>query len=146
MHIKNIVDIHFVTGYKNMKFDDITKMLSKAYWSQGISRREVEKGAFNSALVIGAFTVENQQIGYARVVSDKTRFAYIADVIVHEDCRKNGIGQLMMKKILESKELSDVYQWLLITKDAHEVYRKVGFSVVTRPNDWMEIRRPRPER
>jgi len=129
-----------------MQFEEIAKMLSHAYWSQGISQSEVEKGASNSALLVGAFTVENKQIGYARAISDKTRFAYITDVIVHEDYRKNGIGQLLMKNILESEELSDVYQWLLITKDAHEVYQKVGFSVVARPNDWMEIRKPRPER
>jgi len=146
VNIEDSMEIKFKTGYQNMQFEEIAKMLSHAYWSQGISQSEVEKGASNSALLVGAFTVENKQIGYARAISDKTRFAYITDVIVHEDYRKNGIGQLLMKNILESEELSDVYQWLLITKDAHEVYQKVGFSVVARPNDWMEIRKPRPER
>jgi N-acetylglutamate synthase-like GNAT family acetyltransferase len=140
------INIHLETGYQNMRFDEITDMLGKAFWSLGISRSEVEKGARNSALLMGAFTAENRQIGYARVISDRTRFAYITDVIVHEDYRKNGIGQSMIMGILESKELADVYQWLLITKDAHDVYRKAGFSITTRPSDWMEIRKPRPQR
>jgi len=63
-----------------------------------------------------------------------------------EDYRKQGIGQALMKSILESETLKNVYQWLLITKDAHEVYRKVGFSATTRLGDWMEIWRPRPAR
>jgi len=51
-----------------------------------------------------------------------------------------------MKYILDHDELKDVYQWLLITKDAHEVYKKVGFDIIKRPNDWMEIRLERPKR
>lgn len=140
------MDIHLETGYRNMQFSEITKMLSQAFWSPGIGQSEVEKGARNSALLMGAFTSENIQIGYARVISDITRFAYITDVIVREDHRREGIGQSMIRGILESKELSDVYQWLLITKDAHEVYRKAGFSVTARPDDWMEIRKARPQR
>ena len=134
------------TGIVNMKFNEITSMLSKIYWSLGIKQPEVEKGALNSALVVGAFLEDGKQIGYARVISDKTRFAYITDVIVHENHRKKGIGKMMIKEILDSKELIDVYQWLLITKDAHELYRKYGFSETKRPNDLMEIWDKRPNR
>jgi hypothetical protein len=52
----------------------------------------------------------------------------------------------MIKFILNHPDLKDVYQWLLITKDAHGVYEKVGFTRTSRPNDWMEIRNKRPER
>lgn len=138
--------IRIKCGSANMHFGEITEMLRNAYWSIGIHRSEVERGVANSALVVGAFTAADRQIGYARVISDKTRFAYITDVIVHEDYRKQGIGQALIKSILESEALQDVYQWLLITKDAHEVYRRAGFSVTARPNDWMEIWHPRPAR
>lgn len=127
-------------GLENMDFIRVTKMLSTAFWCSGIQIDEVMKGAQNSALVVGAFLDESNQIGYARVISDKTRFAYILDVFVDERCRKKGIGQQMMKYILNHHDLRDVYQWFLITKDAHEVYSKVGFSPIARPADWMEIR------
>jgi len=136
--------IIYKDGYEAMDFERATEMLSKAHWCLGIGIDEMRKGAENSALVVGAFNEEGRQIGYARAISDKVRFAYIADVYVDEAYRKQGIGQGMMRYILAHPSLSDVYNWLLITRDAHEVYRKVGFSVVSRPLDWMEIRKPRP--
>lgn len=128
-----------------MDFNKVTAMLSQAYWSKGIKISEVIKGATNSALVIGAFYNE-EQIGYARAISDKTRFAYILDVYVDKIYRKNGIGQLLIKTILENEELKDVYTWLLITKDAHGVYEKTGFKPLKFPDYWMEIFNGRPNR
>ena len=136
------VNIQIHAGMNNMDFDKVTTMLSTAFWSEGIQKDEVLQGASNSALVVGAFN-NDIQVGYARVISDKTRFAYILDVIVDENFRKMGIGQSIIKFILSNEELQDIYQWLLITKDAHEMYRKCGFSEVSRPMDWMEIRNNR---
>ena len=133
-------------GFTNMNFEQVTGMLEKAYWSKGIKIEEVKKGAENSAIVVGAFDKAGNQIGYARAISDKTRFAYIMDVIVDENFRKRGIGQQLVKHILHHESLNDVYQWVLITKDAHEVYSKLGFVRTKRPDDWMEIKTERPER
>lgn len=130
-------------GIDNIDFVKVTEMLSNAFWSKGIKIDEVKKGAENSALVVGVFLNCNNQIGYARVISDKTRFAYILDVYIDEDFRKRGIGQKMINYILNNEELKDVYQWLLITKDAHDVYNKVGFKTISHPVDWMEIREDR---
>ena len=137
-------EIIYRDGCDAMDFRRVTEMLSKAYWCLGIDIDEIERCAENSALVVGAFDGEGRQIGYARAISDKVRFAYILDVYVDEGWRKRGIGQGMMRHMLAHPSLSGVYQWLLITRDAHEVYKKVGFSVVSRPLDWMEIRKPRP--
>jgi N-acetylglutamate synthase-like GNAT family acetyltransferase len=141
-----MIEFQVKGGFANMDFDKVTEMLGKSFWSPGISKEEVIRGAQNSALIVGAFTNENKQIGYARVISDKTRFAYILDVMVDETCRRQGIGQAMVNYILNHPGLKDVYQWLLITKDAHGVYQKSGFKPVARPNDWMEIRHLRPQR
>jgi hypothetical protein len=103
-------------GFNSMDFRRVTEMLTTAFWSPGIQIDEVIHGATHSALVAGVFDSQHRQIGYARVISDMTRFAYILDVIVDEGCR---------------------------TKDAHEVYKKVGFKVTERANDWMDIRKPR---
>jgi N-acetylglutamate synthase-like GNAT family acetyltransferase len=111
-----------------------------------IKKEEVIRGCQNSALLVGAYLPDNTQIGFSRVISDKTRFAYILDVIVDEKYRRNGIGQSMIQYILENPNLKDVYQWTLITKDAHGVYKKLGFNPIARPSDWMEIRLERPHR
>jgi GNAT superfamily N-acetyltransferase len=132
-------------GIGQMDFEKVTDMLSKADWSPGIKIDEVKKGAYNSSLVVGAFR-DGIQIGYARVVSDKTRFAYILDVYIQQDYRQKGIGQQILEYILTHEELEDVYQWMLITDDAHGLYGKFGFKPVSRPLDLMEIRKERPER
>jgi N-acetylglutamate synthase-like GNAT family acetyltransferase len=141
-----VIEYFIKDGCKEMDFDKITSMLKDAFWSVGITKDEVIQGAQNSALLVGAFTKDNLQIGFARVISDKTRFAYILDVIVDGTYRKLGIGQAMIKSILNHPDLKDVYQWLLITKDAHGVYQKVGFKSIARPDDWMEVRFNRPNR
>ncbi|MBN1959453.1 MAG: GNAT family N-acetyltransferase [Deltaproteobacteria bacterium] len=133
-------------GFDEMDFDKVTDMLKDTYWCAGIKKAEVLQSATNSALVVGAFAFDGMQISYARVISDKTRFAYILDVIVDESCRRQGIGQAMVTHILTHSELKDVYQWVLATKDAHGVYEKVGFKSFAKPEYWMEIRYQRPER
>ena len=135
---------HIRDGFDKMDFSRVTEMLATAFWSVGIKIDEVRQGARNSALVVGAFDKDERQIGYARAISDKTRFAYIMDVFVDEHFRRQGIGQAMVRHILEHPELEDVYQWVLITKDAQGVYKKLGFQVTGRGIDWMEIRNPRP--
>jgi predicted N-acetyltransferase YhbS len=133
-------------GINEMDFDKVTDMLKNAFWSIGIQKKEVMQGAQNSALVVGAFNELNQQIGYARAISDKTRFGFLLDVMVDENYRRQGIGQAMVQFITNHPALKDVYQWSLITVDAHGVYSKVGFTPVARPNEWMEIRNNRPNR
>ncbi|HLO57887.1 MAG TPA: GNAT family N-acetyltransferase [Bacteroidales bacterium] len=133
-------------SYNEMDFEKVTLMLKDVWWSPGIGKAEVMQGAQNSALIVGAFDANNEQIGYSRVISDKTRFAYIMDVVVDTRYRKKGIGQAMISFILKHPELKDVYQWVLLTKDAHGVYSKVGFKPIAQPENWMEIRHNRPDR
>ena len=134
------------SGFAEMDFNQVTCMLKNAWWIAGIKEDEVVKGAQNSALVVGAFTREGLQVGYARVISDKTRFAYILDVYVDENHRRMRVAQNMIKYILSHPELKDVYQWALKTRDAHGVYNKVGFHQLSKPEVWMEIRHERPKR
>jgi hypothetical protein len=67
-------------GFSEMDFDRVTEMPRNAFWSPGIGKPEVLQGARNSALLVGAFTPDGRQIGYARAISDKTRFAYIMEI------------------------------------------------------------------
>lgn len=127
-------------GYDNMDFKKVTEMLSKSYWAQGIEQDEVMKSAENSALVIGAF-MNGKQIGYARVVSDKTRFAYIMDVYIDEPFRGVRIGQQLVTYLLEHESMKDVYQWMLSTRDSHSLYANCGFRPLAEPQRLMALRR-----
>ncbi len=129
-----------------LRMDDIQGMLAKTYWSPGITENEIAQGIRNSALVIGAYAEDGRQVGFCRVISDKTRFAYLLDVVVAEDCRHHGIGQAMVRYVVTHPDFKDVYQWLLKTSDAHGVYGKCGFAPIEDPERWMGRMQPRPER
>jgi GNAT superfamily N-acetyltransferase len=131
---------------ERLRMDDIRGMLAKTYWSPGITENEIAQGIVNSALVVGTYAEDGRQVGFCRVISDRTRFAYLLDVIVAEDCRHKGIGQAMVRFAVTHPELKDVYQWLLKTSDAHGVYGKCGFAPIEDCERWMGRMQPRPER
>ncbi len=134
-------DIILRDGMDQMNFQQVTAMLASSKWSPGIKIEEVVKGATYSALVVGAF-LKDEQIGYARVISDRTRFAYIADVFVREDSRHRGVASRMMRHMMEHPSLKDVYQWLLKSA-ANDLYSKLGFLPLSNPDEWMIIRKER---
>ena len=132
--------IELKTGFENMDFIRVAQMLSNSYWVPGIQPDEVERAASHSAVVIGAFHGDTQ-VGYARVISDLTRMAYLADVYVDESFRGRGICGKMLSRLLELPELSAVPRWVLTTADAQSLYEKFGFRVVEKPENWMTLTR-----
>lgn len=116
--------------------------LSGAYWSVGITRADVEHGFRNSSLVVGAYR-DGEQLGCLRVISDRTRFAYLSDVFVAPSARGLGLGRAMVRFALDHPELALVYRWLLATDDAHGVYRALGFGELEHPDTWLTLRRQR---
>lgn len=118
------------------------RLLTATYWSPGITRREVEHGFRHSTLVVGAYS-GTQQIGCARVVSDRTRFAFLMDVVVEEAYRRRGLGRAMVRFLLEHPDLSLVYRVALVTNDAHGTYAALGFGTLAHPERWMTLERKR---
>lgn len=124
--------------------EDITRIdwarvhswLASSYWSPGITRDWVERGALHSALVLGAYS-SREQVGFLRVVSDLTRWAYLCDVWVDSAHRGKGLGRRMVRYALEHPELARV-KWVLATADAHGVYADLGFKPLKDPQRWME--------
>jgi GNAT superfamily N-acetyltransferase len=135
-------------GMPTMDFGRVHAWLAASYWVPGITRATVEHEARNSALVIGAFAADGAQIGYARVISDKSRLAWLADVVVAEAYRGRGVGRAMVQYALEHPELATVRTWALSTRDAHGVYAPLGFRPITdplsMPDRWMVWRKRPP--
>ena len=71
---------------------------------------------------------DDEQVGFARVVTDYATFADLADVFVLEPCRGQGLGKWMMEAVFSHPELQGLRRWILATRDAHELYRKYGFA------------------
>jgi GNAT superfamily N-acetyltransferase len=126
-----------------LDFASVHRWLSATYWWQaGLSRETTETGARHSALVIGAYQGD-QQVGYARVVSDRIRFAWVADVYVDEAHRGRGIARAMVRFALDHPQLRDVTRWMLATRDAHGVYAALGFAAPADPDQILQLIRER---
>lgn len=128
--------------FSNLDFDQLEQWLTKAYWSPGIKKDEIIKGVRHSSIAVGCY-LHGRQVGFLRVVSDKTRFGYFLDVYVDEAHRGMGMAQAMMRFVFDHPDFTDVYIRLLLTKDAHGVYGKLGFVPVPEPQNWMWIKKPR---
>src|SRR4051794_38724071 len=133
-------------GVAQVDFARVHAWLTTSYWTPGISRERIEHASQHSALVLSAFDGEGAQIGFLRVVSDKTRFAYLCDVWVDEAHRGQGLARALVHRAMEHPELSTVTTWTLGTKDAQQVYALLGFRDIREenayPNTWMVYRKP----
>ena len=107
-----------------------------SYWGRGRKIKTVQR-SLDHSLNFGIFK-KDQQVGFARVVTDFATFAWIADVFILEEHRGQGLAKWLMKSILSHPELQGFRRWVLATKDAHELYRKFGFQELRRPERWLE--------
>ena len=123
--------------------DVIHAVLRETYWSPGIPRDVVSRAAANSLCAI-ARDDASKLIGYARLVTDKTTFAWLCDVIVLPGRQGRGVGRALVRCFLDHPELKGMRRWLLGTKDAHGVYAALGFKPLDRPERFMIIRNPAP--
>lgn len=118
----------------------IHAFLTQAYWSRGIPLATVERALENSVCV-GAYAATTQ-VGFARVVTDKATFGYLADVYVLEEHRGHGIARRMMETIAALPELQGLRRMLLATRDAHALYARFGFRPLAVPARFMELHDP----
>ncbi|MGN6124348.1 MAG: GNAT family N-acetyltransferase [Sphingomonas oligoaromativorans] len=123
-----------------LDLDTIHGFLTTSYWSPSIPRETVAR-AIAGSLCVGAYR-ERRQIGFARVVSDRATFAYLADVFVLDEARGQGIGRAMVRALMEHPELQGLRRWFLATLDAHGVYEALGWQPVAHPERLLEITVP----
>ena len=115
----------------------IHRFLEGSYWAKGVPREVVDR-SIEGALCFGVFD-GGAQIGFARVITDRATFAYLADVYVLESHRGQGIGKWLMEVVRAHPDLQGLRRWVLATRDAHELYRQFGFTAVADPARYMEI-------
>jgi GNAT superfamily N-acetyltransferase len=128
------------TDKARLDIDAVYGFLSGCYWSANIPRATVEKAIQNS-LCFGVYD-GMQQAGFARLITDYATFAYLADVFILEPYRGQGLSKWLMQCIREYPDLQGLRRWALVTRDAHGLYRQVGFTELGAPDRWMEINDP----
>lgn len=128
------------TDPARLDLDVIHSYLAGSYWAEGIPRELVARSIENS-LCFGVFRGEDQ-VGFARVVSDYATFAYIGDVFILAQHRGRGLGKFLMKCVMKHPELQGLRRWSLVTRDAHGLYKQFGFTALAHPESYMELPNP----
>jgi len=117
--------------------DVVARFLGESYWAQGIPLRTVRRsiaGSLCFALLDGA-----KQVGFARVISDRATIAFLNDVFVLPEYRGRGLGKWLVECVLAHPDLQGLRPWVLVTRDAHELYSRFGFKPLARPEGFMEL-------
>ncbi len=115
----------------------IHRFLSEqSYWASGVPRVVVERSIEHS-LCFGVYR-DGAQVAFARVVTDRATFAYLADVFVLPEWRADGLGQWMIRVVIQHPELQGLRRFLLATKDAHGLYARFGFAPLENPARFLE--------
>jgi GNAT superfamily N-acetyltransferase len=126
------------TDKSKLDRDLIYRYLShESYWAKGRSYQVVTRSIDNS-ICFGVFK-GNEQVGFARVVSDQAVFAWILDVFILERYRKHGLGKMLIETIMDHPLLQNLQRWGLTTDDAHGLYERYGFGRIKRPEIFMEM-------
>ncbi len=124
------LDLAFIHAY----------LSGQSYWLHGVSFQRVQKAADHS-LNFGLYH-QDKQIGYARVVTDFTRIAYLADVFITESYRGKGLSKWLIREIMNYQDLQHLGRWMLHTKDAHGLYLQLGWASPIKPETYLEIYQP----
>ena len=128
------------TDKEKFDVDVIHSFLTTSYWAEGISR-EIVRRSIEGALCFGVFE-NNKQVGFARMITDKATFAYLADVFIIEEYRGRGLSKWLMQVMMSHPDLQGLRRMMLATRDAHELYKKFGFTPLNNVDRWMHIHDP----
>ena len=124
------------TDPARLDLDGVYAWLAASYWARGIPRDVFERSV-RHALCFGIYEGA-RQVGFTRVVTDFATVAYVGDVFVLEPWRGRGLSRWLMEVISSHPDLQGFRRWILLTRDAHGLYRKFGFTPLASPDRWME--------
>jgi len=133
-------DFRISTDPTEVDIDAVHAFLSATYWAEGIPRETVARavaGSIPFSLFHGG-----RQIGFARAITDRATFAYLADVYVLEEYRGQGLAHWLIEVVMAHPDLQGLRRFSLATRDAHGLYARFGFKPVSAPERQMEIARP----
>jgi len=139
------MDYKITTDKNEMSIDAIHDYLSRSYWAENVPKSVVAKAIKNSLCFAVLAKSENgneQQVGFARLITDTATFAYLADVYILAEHRGNGLSKRLMTAIIEHPELQGLRRIMLATKDAHGLYEQFGFTALNDEKMFMHLWTP----
>jgi GNAT superfamily N-acetyltransferase len=136
---KQIGAFLFSNDKSKLQPDVIHRYLStESYWAQNVPYERVLK-SIEGSVCFGIYS-GGKQIGFARVITDNATFGYIADVFILPEFRKRGLSKQLIQFMMDYPEFKGLRRFMLATRDAHELYKKFGFTPLSAPERFMEIK------
>lgn len=129
-------DLLVSTDKSKLNITTIHAFLMSSYWAEGRTIEQV-RATIDNSLCFGMY-LKNEQIGFARLLTDGVVFAYLMDVFVLKKFRGNGYSKILLQKIFSYPELANIPKWILGTTDAHGLYKQFGFTPISHPERLME--------
>jgi len=130
-------DIITISTDKNkLNVPFIQNFLKDIYWAAGRTIDEVQT-TIDASFCFGIY-LDNNQIGFARIITDYVVFAYLMDVFIDENYRGKGYSTILIEAMMKEPQLQQVKIWRLATSDAHFLYQKFGFKLLAHPEKMME--------
>lgn len=127
------------TDKLRLDINSIHAYLTQSYWAEGRTIETIQK-SIDHSICFGAY-LDNEQVGFARVVSDQIIFAYMMDVFIFEKHQGNGYGKQLMQAVMSYEDTLDVENWFLRTMDAQDLYRQFDFEELENPERSMAKRK-----
>lgn len=125
------------TDPARIDLDYVHRYLSReSYWAGAIPRDVVARSVAN-AISFGLYAPDGAQVGFARVITDRATFAWLADVFIDPAQQGLGLGKALMDVIIAHPDLQDLRRFMLVTADAHSLYERYGFTAVEKPERLM---------
>ena len=125
-----MMDYRIIDGAENMKMEDIQRLLKMTYWADKRSPETVEKSVKNASCYGIYIDAEEKLVGFARIISDYATTFYLADVIIDPEYQHLGLGTALVSYAV-SRPVYQGLRGILLTKNAHGLYRKFGFELNT---------------
>ena len=128
------------TDKSKLDISAVHNFITNCYWAEGIPLETVRKSIENSDC-FGVYD-SGKLVGFARVISDRATIGYLGDVFILESHRGRRLSKWLMECIMKYPDFKGFRRWILLTRDAHDLYRQYGFTGVARADRYMEIVNP----
>jgi GNAT superfamily N-acetyltransferase len=120
-----------------LDLDFIYRFLTEeSYWGKGLPRNKFEI-SIKESICFGVY-LDEKQIGFARIISDKSTFAYLAEIFIDKDYRGLGLSKWLLQYIVNHPYFEGIRRFLLATADAHQLYHKFDFGELNKPENFLE--------
>lgn len=123
------MNFKIIDGIEKMNFEDIVRLLRMTYWADKRTLEQIDKSTRNSSCYGIYIEAEEKLVGFARVISDYATSYYLCDVVIDNDYRHKGLGTALISYIVQLPQYEGL-RGILITKDAHALYKKFGYEVL----------------